>query len=110
MTELMLSNQVAIMRALAVLLVSEDREMARLLTGMANDVEDEMETKGEPTSTREIEIAPAMMEAGINELVGFNRDFDSERSIVCHIYLAMERARLNHASKPEATTTRCRNE
>jgi hypothetical protein len=61
-----------------------------------------MERKDAPTSTSEIEITPAMIEAGINELVGFNRDFDSERSIVCHIYLAMERARLNHTSKPAA--------
>jgi hypothetical protein len=41
---------------------------------------------------KEPEITPEMIEAGVGELRGFNRDFDDERDIVALIYAAMHRA------------------
>jgi hypothetical protein len=45
-----------------------------------------------PDEQEEIEITPEMIEAGREELRGFNRDFDDERDIVALIYAAMHRA------------------
>jgi hypothetical protein len=36
-----------------------------------------------------IEITPEMIEAGVAQLLGFNRDFESEEDAVMRIYMAM---------------------
>lgn len=54
--------------------------------------------KGQADEATEIEVTPAMIDAGFGEFCGFNADFDDEREFVTRIWEAMERARLS-ASK-----------
>lgn len=41
----------------------------------------------------EIEITPKMIEAGVDELWGFDREYDDPREVAVKIFLAMTRAR-----------------
>jgi len=39
--------------------------------------------------TDEIEITPAMIEAGTREMISFNRDWESDEDLVRRVYYAM---------------------
>jgi hypothetical protein len=49
-----------------------------------------MERENEANSTGEIEITPAMIEAGVNAFCGVLLDMDPYEEIVCDIYRTME--------------------